>query len=165
MSIVGVKSITVRVKKSILEFNLFSDGSNLSSVRYRSDWSSLTVRSKQTNVNSRTPGKENDTLDLGEVGVFPKYAPPHDSGAQSSPAADSPSRRKKFIGSLRRMSSMRSVKSSPTKDKANPRAPSPYPHIPSEVEVVSLLVLSATRTESRSSIPTHQLQISDFHSH
>jgi hypothetical protein len=165
MSIIGVKSLTVRAKKSISGYNPFSDGSSLSSVQYQGDRSSLTVRSRQTNVKSSTPGKENDTLDLEEFGVSPKYAPPHGSGAPPSPAADSPSRRKKLIGSLRRMSSMRSVKSPPTKDRGKQRALSPYPHSPSEVEVVFLFILSATRTESRSSISANQLQTLNFHSH
>ena len=54
------------------------------------------------------------------------------SDVQLSPVKDSPSRRKRLMGSLRSIGSLRSVRSSPTKDKCKYRPASPYPRGPIE---------------------------------
>jgi hypothetical protein len=83
-------------------------------------------------------GKENDTSDLEDFGFATTYASSAYPDAHAlSPAKDSPSRRKKLMGSLRSVGSLRSLRSPPRKERGNERVePSGYPEVSSLIIVV-----------------------------
>lgn len=66
--------------------------------------------------------KENDNPDLEDFGYTKTYMSSTASDINGSPSAkDSPSRRKRLMGTLRSMSSLRSLRSQSSKEKFKPR--------------------------------------------
>ena len=75
-------------------------------------------KSNGTSNLSPSGDKENDTPGLDDFGSSSSYTNSPSSDVHCSPPTkESPSRRKKLVGSLRSMSSLRSVRSSPLKEK------------------------------------------------
>jgi hypothetical protein len=70
--------------------------------------------------------KENETPDLEEFGYSKTHTTPTCSDAQQqSPSKESPSRRVKLMGSLKRIGSFRNIRSSPLKERGT--EPAEYP--------------------------------------
>ncbi|KAH7078013.1 hypothetical protein BKA63DRAFT_564557 [Paraphoma chrysanthemicola] len=103
MSTKGLKQLSVRAKLSISALNPFF---HAESSRENHD------------ANNVDPSKlkENDAPDLEEFGSLKSYTDSKHSEVHPVPAKDSPSRRKKLMGSLRSMSSLRIVRSPPKEE-------------------------------------------------
>lgn len=76
----------------------------------------LTITSKE--MTKTDTNKENEPIDLEEFGSYAPITPyPCTDVHKSSPNKDSPSRRKRLMGSLRRIGSLRNIHSPPSKTK------------------------------------------------
>lgn len=100
--------------------------------------------------------KENDKPDLEEFGYTKTYTSSAASDINGSPSAkDSPSRRKRLLGTLRSMSSLRSLRSPSSKEKAKTRVEyelelEPEASLPREVlDVLAKSTLQSPRTPTR----------------
>ncbi|KAF1842466.1 uncharacterized protein K460DRAFT_420373 [Cucurbitaria berberidis CBS 394.84] len=119
----SLNHIVIRAKKSVSGLFTFVDGQ---------DPLNDTVKPSQH-------GKENDTPHLEEFGSTMSCGRSPGSNAKIlSPGRDSPSRRNKLMGSLRRISSLRSIRSPPSKTKKRDEPESPC--TPARLDKPSLIL-------------------------
>lgn len=120
-----------------------------------------------THADNAIREKENETPDLEDFGCSPTYTSSVSSDAHHlSPSKESPSRRKKLMGSLRSIGSLRGLRSSHLKDRGNERAEEPVePEVsPSECIVESMLI-HVCRVLAHPSVHLSGRERSGRHSH
>jgi hypothetical protein len=157
MSTKSLKRLSVRAKRSISGLHAFCDV-------FDSACASPNYHPHQHTNNSQSD-KENQTPDLGEFVLSPNYKTSMTPNV--SPGKESPSRRKKLMGSLRSIGSLRGLRSSPLKEGGNERAAEPTEPVEPEVSlpmrIVEALLMYVCRVLVHPSVRLSRSEISDQH--
>jgi hypothetical protein len=160
MSTKSLKRLSVRAKRSISGLHAFCDvfDSACASPNYH----------QHHHANNSQSDKENETPDLGEFGLSPNHKT--SMSADVFPGKESPSRRKKLMGSLLSIGSLRGLRSSPLKQGGNERAAEPTEPVEREVSlpmrIVEALLMYVCRVLVHSSVRLSRSEISNQrHSH
>jgi len=121
MSTNSFKRFTVKARQSFSGLRPFLEGHDAAYVLLGYSLPLTNPNSNEMRASPFSDNKEN-TPDLEDFGYTKMYTSSATSDINGSPSSkDSPSRRKRLLGTLRSMSSLRSLRSPSSKDKEKPK--------------------------------------------